>query len=163
MKILMKPMICAVVIGAAGISPAAANAGDEKVPVPELTAEKKDLAELLKSLEGSEWQLEDLAGKGVIDRALATIGFMEEMKIGGRGTVNRFSAVVAVEEGKPKLGPIVSTRMAGVPAAMDQEQRYFAALEKMTGLRVEEPFLYIDVEGEEKPLKFIRMEKPEEK
>jgi len=124
-------------------------------PAPEQTG--KSLEKLIQGLVGSEWLLEDLAGKGVLDDVRATLSFQEEMKVSGLGSVNRFNAQIKIEDGKPKFGPITSTRRAGPPAVMNQEQAYFEALGKATSMTLAEPFLHIFIEGEEAPLRFIRL------
>ncbi len=40
---------------------------------------------------------------------------------------------------------------------MDQEDRFFKALEKARNLSMQDPYLVIEYEGIEKPLKFIRL------
>lgn len=137
-----------------------AHAADNKPtptvkPAPVQTG--KNLEKLIDGLVGSEWLLEDLAGKGVLDDVRATLSFEEEMRVSGRGSVNRFNAPIKIEDSKPRIGPIASTKMAGPPAVMNQEQAYFEALAKATSITLEEPFLHIFIDGEEKPLRFIRL------
>jgi heat shock protein HslJ len=43
---------------------------------------------------------------------------------------------------------------------MEREERFFAALQKARGIRMEGDELEIDSEGTEKPLKFSRLKKP---
>jgi heat shock protein HslJ len=138
-------------------APALPAGADDTEPAQAPAADKSELESLIKSLVGTEWLLEDIGGKGVIDDARATLVFREGMKLGGRGTVNRFGAPIRIENGKPVIGPMVSTRMAGAPALMDQEQKYLKALERATAIKLDEPFLYIHVQGEEKPLRFVRL------
>jgi hypothetical protein len=43
---------------------------------------------------------------------------------------------------------------------MEREERFFAALQKARGIRMEGDELVIDSEGTKKPLKFSRLKKP---
>jgi len=145
---------------AAPLAHAADNKPDLPVkPAPARTV--KNLEKLIQGLVGSEWLLEDLAGKGVLDGARATLSFEDGMKVSGRGSVNRFHAPIKIEDGKPKFGPIASTKMAGPPAVMNQEQAYFEALGKAASITLDEPFLHIFIEDEEMPLRFIRLARGE--
>jgi heat shock protein HslJ len=40
---------------------------------------------------------------------------------------------------------------------MDQEDRFFEALENARAIRIEGPYLMIECEGIKKPLKFVRL------
>ena len=55
------------------------------------------------------------------------------------------------------IGPIGSTRRICPPVVMDQEERFFKALEKARSVAKEDTFLVINVEGLEKPLRFSRL------
>lgn len=117
-------------------------------------AARPDPAALLASLQGSQWLLEDIAGRGVIDRLQSTLGFPQAGQLGGSGGCNRFMGPVRVAEGRLTIGPLVTTRMACEPAAMTQEQRYLGVLGQATGIRQEGPWLLIDTP--EGALKFTR-------
>jgi len=107
-------------------------------------------------LVGTTWLLEDLSGSGIVDRTQATLAFLDDGRVSGSGSCNRFNGTVTISRSDITFGDLVSTRKACVEAVMNQEARYFEALEKATRFDVDEPFLLIYVEGSDQPLKFIR-------
>ena len=115
------------------------------------------------SLPGTQWRLEDLAGTGVVDRAQATLIFLDSEKVSGNASCNRFNGPVKIHEDTIQIGPRMSTKMACAEAVNNQEFRYMQALQNAEHFRVEEPFLFIHTKGAEKPLRFIRMDKKESK
>ena len=59
---------------------------------------------------------------------------------------------------RPMAGSIqVLSRRICPPVVMDQEERFFKALEKARSVAKENTFLLINVEGLEKPLRFSRL------
>jgi putative lipoprotein len=102
------------------------------------------------------WRLEDLAGTGVIDNALATLEFAEPGRISGRGSCNQFNGPVTVTGSAISFGPLVSTMMACAEAVMNQETRYLKALQDAERFVLEGPYLLIYAKGIEKPLRFTR-------
>ena len=111
-------------------------------------------------LVGTEWLLEDNGGRGVLDNAQATLSFLPDGRVAGRGSCNRFTGQVTIEGAKIAFGPLATTMMACPPAVMDQEQKYLAALQAAERYEVSGagPWLYIHGAGSTKPLKFIRTE-----
>jgi len=107
------------------------------------------------TLTGS-WVLEDLGGTGVIDDARATLEFREPGRVAGRGSCNQFSGPVTVNGPAISFGPLVSTKMACPEAVMDQETRYFQALQDAERWSLQGPNLLIYVKGAAKPLRFSR-------
>jgi len=107
------------------------------------------------TLVGAAWQLEDLAGRGVIDNSHVTLQFMADGKVAGSGGCNRYSGSVAFKGLQIKFTPMASTMMACAPALMDQETRYFDALTKADTVSYDKTgALLIGVKGEAKPLLF---------
>jgi heat shock protein HslJ len=109
------------------------------------------------NLMGSEWQLEDLGGHGVIDNPQATITFPEMGKVGGNGSCNRFFGPAVITGDAIKVGPLGSTRMACSDAVMNQETKYFEALQAAEHFEWKDPYLLIYCKGWEKPLRFQRL------
>jgi heat shock protein HslJ len=105
---------------------------------------------------GTAWQLEDLAGAGVLDSAAATLEFPAEGKVAGSASCNRFSGPVTIAGDSIAFGPQAVTRMACPEAIMGQESAYLEALQHAERFRVEGPFLYVYSAGREKPLRFTR-------
>jgi len=64
----------------------------------------------------------------------------EDGALAGFGGVNRISSrldLAALSAGRFELGPVVSTRMAGPPALMEQESAFLAALAQASGCVLE--------------------------
>ena len=114
----------------------------------------------------TEWLLEDLAGAGVIDNLQTTLRFDETSRISGYGGCNRYRATaqLVADAGQEiemgfTVGAVASTRMMCPPAAMNQEARYFQALEKSQRIRLEGSFLLVYSEGSDAPLRFTQLSK----
>jgi len=75
------------------------------------------------------WLVEDIGGAGVIDNAQTTLELGDGGAVSGSGGCNRYSGSATLQGNTITFGQVASTMMACVPALMDQEQRYFAALE----------------------------------
>ncbi len=100
---------------------------------------------------GSSWLAEDIGKKGVIDNARTFIRFDSPEKVSGSGGVNRFNGTCKLAGDKLSFGPLMSTRMAGPPAVMDQEAKFLAALAKVTAFKLDENDLLhlLDKDGQE--------------
>lgn len=85
------------------------------------------------TLEGS-WVLESFGGVTAVvpaDPAVTSELTLEAGQASGNGGVNSFSGTYeASSDSKISFGPLAATAMAGSPAAMDQESKFFAGLEK---------------------------------
>lgn len=106
------------------------------------------------ALVGTGWLLEDLGGKGVLDRVQTTLQFQDGNRIAGSAGCNNYFGSFQVVNHEFSVGPIGATRKMCAPAVMDQEDRFFRALEKAQRITLEGPYLLIDCEGLDKPLKF---------
>jgi heat shock protein HslJ len=107
-------------------------------------------------LTGTRWRLEDLAGKGVVDRAEATLEFVSDTAVSGNGSCNRFRGPVTVGRGTISFRALAATRMFCGEAVTNQETEYLAALAAAERWEVEEPFLRIYAAGRPEPLRFVR-------
>ncbi|MDO9434042.1 META domain-containing protein [Hydrogenophaga sp.] len=107
-------------------------------------------------LVGSEWQLEDLGGRGVLDRVQATLAFPEAGRVAGNSSCNRFFGSYTLMQDKVAFGQLGGTRMACAEAVGDQEARYLDALQKAQRLEVQGKTMLMHVQGLEKPLRFTR-------
>ena len=108
----------------------------------------------------TDWALVKIDGRAMIDRVQSTIRFQENNRIVGWGGCNRYFATVRSGFDYLEVGPIGSTRRICPPVVMEQEERFFAALQKARSIRMEGDDLLIDIAGSEKPLKFGRLKKP---
>ena len=104
------------------------------------------------NLEGSRWQLEDLAGKPVLANSQATLAFPEAGKVAGNGSCNRFTGSVEIRGSAIKFGPLAATRMMCEPDASSQETQYLKTLEGAQRFEVKDGKLYLYMSGTEKPL-----------
>jgi heat shock protein HslJ len=78
--------------------------------------------------QGGEWIVDDLGGKGIIDSSHISIVFMDENRVGGSSSCNRYSGEYQLSESRFTVGDnMASTRMACPPALMNQED-YFLKL-----------------------------------
>ncbi len=109
------------------------------------------------SLSNTEWRLEDLSGKGVLDQVQATLTFPETGKVEGNGSCNRFFGTAEIHGDAIKLGPLGSTRMACPEAVMNQESKYLEALQGAERFEWKDPYLLIYCKGFDKPLRFTRI------
>ena len=107
-------------------------------------------------LVGSEWRLEDLGGRGVLDRVQATLAFPEAGRVAGNSSCNRFFGSYTLMQYRIALGQLGGTRMACAPAVDEQEMRYLDALQKAQRLEVRGTTMLMHVQGLEKPLRFVR-------
>lgn len=81
------------------------------------------------SVDGTAWLVEDIAGRGVIDRAQTTISFDAPGRVSGSTGCNRYTGVATREGEALRFGPLATTRRACVPALMDQEQKFLRAMQ----------------------------------
>jgi len=85
------------------------------------------------AIEGT-WVLESFGGQTALvpaDPAVKTELTLKAGQATGSGGVNSFSGTYsASSDSKISFGPLAATAMAGPPAAMTQESKFFAALEK---------------------------------
>ena len=89
------------------------------------------------TLFGTTWLAEDINGKGVIDDAQSTFSVTSDGKITGRGACNGFFAQAEIKGDKITIGKAGATMMACAPAVMDQERKFFAALEAAAAYRID--------------------------
>ena len=104
---------------------------------------------------GTEWALEEIGGSGIADRVQSTLHFQRDDRIVGWGGCNRYFAGLRSDGDVIRIGPIGSTRRMCPPVVMNQENRFFKALEKARNISKQDHYLIIDSDGIEKPLKFI--------
>ncbi len=107
------------------------------------------------ALIGTEWVLEDLGGRGVEDRVQSTIIFKTHDRIVGWGGCNRYFSGYRFDGQNFDIGPIRSTRRVCPAVVMDQETRFFKALDKANRISREGSNLLIHCDNMEKPLRFM--------
>jgi heat shock protein HslJ len=87
----------------------------------------------------ADWQATEIAGQAVLSGAEAAdvTAVFAAGELSGSGGVNLYSAPYEIAaDGAITVSTPAATLMAGPPAAMEQEQAYFAALERVTAFSV---------------------------
>ena len=108
---------------------------------------------------GTDWGLEEIDGRGVVDNVQSTLRFEKSDRITGWGGCNRYFTGFRFSGNDIKLGPIGSTRRICPPVVMDQEDRFFQALGKAHSRRIEGSYLLIECEDIAQPLKFVKLKR----
>ncbi len=91
----------------------------------------------LRLIRGAEWVVEDLAAEGIIDRSRLTLRFMDDNRIAGQASCNRYTGRYQLtDEGGIDVSELAMTRMACAPALMAQEARFIEALEQASRVRI---------------------------
>ena len=84
------------------------------------------------SLPGTAWWVEDINGRGIIDNSHTTIEFTDDGRIVGDTGCNRYFGSIEISGSGINLGPLAGTRKACPGALMDQELRFYQAMEKVS-------------------------------
>lgn len=79
----------------------------------------------------TEWVVEDIGGRGIVDKSRVTIEFLPEGWIAGAGSCNRYMGSWTLNGETLEVGKLASTRKACPPALMDQEDRFLRQLESV--------------------------------
>ncbi len=90
-----------------------------------------------KGLTEINWVAEDINGRGVIDYAQTTLLIGPGGAASGSGGCNRFATTATIAGEKITFKPTAATRMMCAPAVMDQEQKFFSALEQTRSYTIE--------------------------
>lgn len=107
---------------------------------------------------GTAWLVEDIAGRGVIDSAQTTLSFDTAGRVSGSGGCNRFTGAVTLAGEALTVGLLAATRRACVPALMDQEQKFFKAIEAVRSYFVDaNGLLYLNGANGEPLLRLVQM------
>lgn len=77
------------------------------------------------ALIGPRWIVEDLEGRGVLDRVETSLTFLDATQVAGTGGCNRFRGGQELrDDGTLRFGPLATTMMMCPEAIADQEQRF---------------------------------------
>ena len=82
-------------------------------------------------------------GEGAVAGVESTLTLTDAAEALGRGGCNSFRASYSLDGGTFRFGPIAATRRACPPPQMQQETRFFAALEATRGFRIEDGALVL--------------------
>lgn len=90
-------------------------------------------------LAGMEWVVEDIDNAGIVDSSRVIMAFdAASRRLGGSGGCNRYNAAFDLSGEGLSIGPAAATRMACLPALMEQEQRFFAVLPRISRFDIDE-------------------------
>lgn len=124
--------------GDAGTDPAAAT--DPAAPEGEAPL---DMA----ALSGS-WVADEINGTASAEGVVSWLRLTEAGRAQGQGGCNSYSGSYTLEEGAASFGPFVSTRRSCPETQLSQEERFFAALAAVAGVRVEDgKLMLLDEQG----------------
>ena len=91
----------------------------------------------------TEWTLVELDGEpvevGADELAPNLVLDLEEARVAGSGGVNRLTGHFVLSGDELRFGPLVTTRMAGPESAMQREDAFLAALERVTSYAARRP------------------------
>ena len=82
-------------------------------------------------LQGREWAVVDINGKGIIDRSRATLNFGPDGRVAGRASCNNYTAQYTLTGEGLTVSKAAGTMMACEPALMRQEQLFLDALQNV--------------------------------
>lgn len=88
-------------------------------------------------LTGTSWQVEDIAGGGVIDGSKATVQFPEPGRVAGNASCNRYMGGYERDDASLTFGNLAGTMMACPEPLMAEEQRFHQAMGQVTGWRID--------------------------
>lgn len=97
------------------------------------------------------WLAEDIGGGGVIDDAQSTLTVAADGAVNGKSACNGFGGTATIEGDKVTFGPMIGTLMACAEAIMDQERKFYDALDRTASFRIDETgkLFLLDEDGAE--------------
>jgi heat shock protein HslJ len=90
------------------------------------------------------WLAEDIGGGGVIDYLQTTLEINDDGTYSGFAGCNNYTGTFDLKGGEILFGPAGATRKMCVPAVMDQETKFFAALKAGLSWKIEQTKLVLD-------------------
>lgn len=121
--------------------PVAANGANDPTSLPAYRAVAEHLMAgdtMAEALQGGEWRIEDIAGRGVVDESPAALSFLDGGRLAGNATCNRILGSYDAEEGSLTFGDTGTTMMACPEALMEQEGRLLDLLKRVSGFEIDE-------------------------
>ncbi|SIO02161.1 Membrane-bound lysozyme-inhibitor of c-type lysozyme [Rhodovulum sp. ES.010] len=83
-------------------------------------------------LSAHPWRVEDIDGRGLVDRSNVTLAVAPDGGMSGAAGCNRYTGGVRLTGEGLRVGPVGATMMACAEALMTQERRFFDALARAT-------------------------------
>ena len=87
-------------------------------------------------LTNTEWWVEDIDGKGVIDMSHTTLQFLEQGGVAGDTGCNRYRGSAEISGASISFGPMAGTRKACAPSLMDQEMKFYQTVAKVVSWEI---------------------------
>jgi putative lipoprotein len=110
--------------------------GGKRYPTCRQTDNPGDSSAAADSVQDVEWVVEDLSGRGMVDRSRVTMNFAPDGQLSGKAGCNGYGAGYEMTGDSLKVGPIRATRMACEPALMTQEAAFLNVLGAAGGFRL---------------------------
>jgi len=110
------------------------------IKTPNIDKLAKEGVRLESDLAGA-WVVEFIGERPVIDNSPAYIEFVEEGRVGGSSSCNRFAGAYALSGSSLTFSKLVSTKKMCFPALMEQEARFLAALERVAKAQMRDGLL----------------------
>ncbi len=82
------------------------------------------------------WLVEDIRHRGVIDNLQTTLEIDAAGKVSGLGGCNGYGGAARIKGNRIAFTPMAATRMACLPAVMDQEDKFHKALARVVRWRI---------------------------
>ncbi|EMP55103.1 hypothetical protein MSNKSG1_12567 [Marinobacter santoriniensis NKSG1] len=87
-------------------------------------------------LRGVDWVVETIDGSPVMDRTRVTVRFLDQHRVAGRSSCNRYTGRYHLTGEGLTLGSLASTRMACAPSLMNQAHRFQELLGQVNRFRI---------------------------
>ena len=87
-------------------------------------------------LMGREWIVEDIGGRGIVDRSRATLDFGADGRLAGRASCNAYTSSYVLTGESLTIGTTATTMMSCPPALIEQERRFLDILQRVRGFDV---------------------------
>ena len=117
--------------------PVAANGANDPTSLPAYRAVAEHLMAQDGGLTGGEWRIEDIDGRGVIDRSPAALEFLPDGRLAGNGTCNRLLGTYDAGDGTLTLSGTGTTMMACPEALMEQERWLLDLLTEVAAFEID--------------------------
>jgi heat shock protein HslJ len=108
-------------------------------------------------LAGTTWRAETIMGRPVVESSVATITFEPDGRVHGGSGCNRYFGTSTVDGDRVSFGAMGATKMACPEPLMDQETRFFRALESAERWTIDDQgMLVMHSAGADEPSRFAR-------
>lgn len=90
-----------------------------------------------------KWLVKNIGGRGVVDRVQTTMEFRANGEVSGSSGCNRYHGKAEIAGKVISFGMMAGTHMMCPPATMDQEQKFFKALETVRSWKTDGDILFL--------------------